>query len=226
YEMVLVRRGTRVRSGTWPWCYIRRSSRCWSRGRGRRLLVKVSRTLPGVAADGGVRRADKRSDAIPRQCGAEIVIQGSVAGNERVGLAPVAARFGEQIGLALIGVVSHRGGVRAYEGGAALEGNRIAEVSVRRTVVCSQLLSLAPIAVRFSKDVGRALPGMAVDSRIVRADESGATLEGDRLTEAVVRRAVAGGELLRLAPRAIRLGENIDCPLGGVGAYGSARRTD
>ncbi len=66
---------------------------------------------------------------------------------------------------------------------------------------------------------------MAVDSRIVRADESGAILEGDRLTEAVIRRAVAGGELLRLAPRAIRLGENIERALARVGADGGARRT-
>src|SRR4029077_20528705 len=134
----LVRRGTRVRSGTWPWCYIRRSTRCWSRrrtrGRRRRLLVKVSRTLPGVAADGGVRRADQRSQAIPRQCGAEIVVHRSVAGNERIGLAPVAARFGEQIGLALIGVVSAGGGARADRRRAAMGGGRVAEVGPRRTV--------------------------------------------------------------------------------------------
>src|SRR5260370_34403639 len=131
----------RCRAGARPWCW---SSPLWS-------LVKVSRTLPGVAADGGVRRADERSRAIPRECSAEIVVHRSVAGNERVGLAPVAARFGEQIGLALIGVVSHRGGVRADEGGAAIEGNRVAEVGARRTVASGQLLSLAPTAIRVSK---------------------------------------------------------------------------
>src|SRR5882672_9229074 len=139
-----------------PWYYSRRSTGCWSgrrspsrcranccrrrctwrrsRSRRRRLLVKVSRTLPGVAAYGWVRRADERSRAVPRQCGAEIVVHRSVAGNERVGLAPVAARFGEQIGLALIGVATDRRGVRADEGGAAIEGNRVAEVGARRTV--------------------------------------------------------------------------------------------
>ena len=157
-------------------CCRRRCTRRWSRGRRRRLLVKVSRTLPGVAAYGGVRRADERSDAVPRQCGSEIVIHSSVAGNERVGLAPVAARFGEQIGLALIGVAFDRGGVRADESGAAVEGNRVAEVGARRTVASGQPLSLAPTAVRFGEDVGRALPGMAVNSRIVRADESGAAV--------------------------------------------------
>jgi hypothetical protein len=98
------------------------------------LLIKVSRTLPGIAAYNGVRCANQRSRSVPRQCGAEIVIHRSVAGNERVGLAPVAARFGEQIGLALIGVATNRGGVRANEGGAAIEGNRVAEVGARRTV--------------------------------------------------------------------------------------------
>jgi hypothetical protein len=81
-----------------------------------------------------MRRADQRSRSVPSQCGSEIVIHRSVAGNERVGLAPVAARFGEQIGLALIGVATDRGGVRADEGGAAIEGNRIAEVDARRTI--------------------------------------------------------------------------------------------
>ncbi len=123
----LVRRTrARVRSWAWPRCSSRRSTGCWSgrwsparcranccrrrctwrrsRSRRRRLLVKVSRTLPGIAAYNGVRRADERSDAVPRQRGAEIVIHRSVAGNERVGLTPVAARFGEQIGLTLIGV--------------------------------------------------------------------------------------------------------------------------
>jgi hypothetical protein len=147
--------------------------------------------LPGIAAYGGVRRADQRSRSVPRQCGAEIVIHRSVAGNERVGLAPGAARFGEQIGLALVGVASDRGGVRADERGAAVEGNRVAEVGARRAVARRQLLSLAPTAVRFSKEVGRALPGMAVDSRIVRADEGGAAVEADRLAEAVIRRTVA-----------------------------------
>jgi len=81
-----------------------------------------------------MRRADQRSRSVPRQCGSKIVIHRSVAGNERVGLAPVAARFGEKIGLALIGVATDRGGVRADEGGAAIEGNRVAEVGARRTV--------------------------------------------------------------------------------------------
>ena len=67
---------------------------------------------------------------------------------------------------------------------------------------------------------------MAVNSRIVRADESGAAVEGDRLTEAVISRTVAGGELLRLTPGAIRLGEHIDRALARVGADGGARRTD
>ena len=179
------------------------------------MLVKISRTLPGVAGYRGVRRADQRNRSVPRQCGAEIIVDRSVAGNERVGLAPIAARFGEQIGLALIGVASDRGSVRADEGGAAIEGNRVAEVGARRTVASGQLLSLAPTAVRFSKDVGRALQGMAVDSRIVRADQGGAAVEGDRLTEAIIRRTVAGGELLRLAPCAIRLGEHVERALAG-----------
>ena len=136
------RRRARVRSRPRPWYYSRRSTGCWSgrwspgrcranccrgrctwrrsRGRRRRLLVKVSRTLPGVAAYRGMRRANQRSRSVPRQCGSEIVIHRSVAGNERVGLAPVAARFGEQIGLALIGVATDRGGVRADEGAAAI----------------------------------------------------------------------------------------------------------
>src|SRR2546430_17262421 len=67
---------------------------------------------------------------------------------------------------------------------------------------------------------------MAVNSRIVRADESGAAVEGDRFTEAVISRTVAGGELLRLTPGAIRLGENIERALTRVGADGGARRTD
>src|SRR5258708_38939233 len=102
----------RPRSWTRPWC-------C-------RLLVEVSRALIAIATYGGVRRADERSDAVPRQCRPEIVVHRSVASNERVGLAPVAARFGEQIGLALIGVASDRGAVRAYEGAGAVEGNRVA----------------------------------------------------------------------------------------------------
>src|SRR6266513_2004588 len=158
----LTRRWARMRGRPGPWCYSRRNTGCWSgrrspgrcrtnccrrrctwrrsRGRRRRLLVKVSRALPGVAAYGGVRRADERSRAVPRQCGSEIVIHSSVAGNERVGLAPVAARFGEQIGLALIGVASDRGGVRADESSAAVEGNRVAEVGARRTVASGQPL--------------------------------------------------------------------------------------
>ena len=242
------RRRARERSRSRPWCYSRRSTGYWSargspgrcrangcrrrctwrrsRGRRRRLLVKVSRTLPGVAAYGGVRRADERSDAVPSQRGSKIIIHRSVAGNERVGLAPVAARFGEQIRLTLIGVAADRGGVRADEGGAAIEGNCIAEVVARRTVDSGQLLRLAPVAIRFGKDVSRALQGMAVDSRIVCADEGRAALEGDRLTEAVIRRAVDSGQLLRLAPGTIRLGEHIDRALARVAADGSARRTD
>src|SRR5258707_14830665 len=100
----------RCRAGARPWCW---SSPLWS-------LVKVSCTLPGVAAYRGMRRADQRSRSVPRQCGSEIVIHRSVAGNERVGLAPVAARFGEQIGLALIVIATDRGGVRADEVGAAI----------------------------------------------------------------------------------------------------------
>ena len=84
------------------------------------MLVKVSRALPCIAVYHGVRRTDQCSRSVPRQCGSEIVIHRSVAGNKRVGLAPVAARFGEQIGLALIGVATDRGGVRADEGGAAI----------------------------------------------------------------------------------------------------------
>src|SRR5437868_8642298 len=152
-------------------CCRRRCTRRWSRGRRRRLLVQVSRTLPGVAAYGGVRRADERSDAVPRQCGSEIVIHRSVAGIEHVGLAPVAARFGEQIGLALIGVASDRGGVRADEGGAGLESDRIPKVGVRRAVACGELLCLAPTATRFCKYIRRTLQGVAVDSRIVGVDE-------------------------------------------------------
>ena len=67
---------------------------------------------------------------------------------------------------------------------------------------------------------------MAVDSRIVRADEGGAALEGDRLTEAVISRTVASGELLRLAPGAVRLGEHIERALARVAADGGVRRTD
>ena len=67
---------------------------------------------------------------------------------------------------------------------------------------------------------------MAVDSRIVRADQGGAALEGDRLTEAVISRTVASGELLRLAPGAVRLGEHIERALARVAADGGARRTD
>src|SRR5882757_7746096 len=156
-----------------PWCYSRRSTGYWSgrrspgrcranccrrrrtwrrsRGRRRRLLVKVSRTLPGIAAYRGMRRADQRSDAVPSQCGSKIVIHRSVAGNERVGLAPVSPRFGEQIGFALIGVATRGGSVRADKGPAAFESNRIAEVSVRRAVTRSKLLSLTPTAVRFGE---------------------------------------------------------------------------
>src|SRR5260370_32932 len=205
----------RCRAGARPWCW---SSPLWS-------LVKVSRSLVGVAAYGGVRRADECSRAVPRECSAEIVVHRSVAGNERVGLAPVAARFGEQIGLALIGVAADRGAVRAYEGAGAVERNRVAEVGVRRTVARSKLLRLAPRTTRLGKDVGRALKGMAVDSRIVRADDGGAAVEGDRLTEAVISRAVAGGELLRLAPPAIRLRENIIPALAPRGAGVGPRLT-
>ena len=127
----------RCRAGARPWC--------WSRPLC--LFVKVSRSLVAVAAYGGVRRADECSRAVPRECSAEIVVHRSVAGNERVGLAPVAARFGEQIGLALIGVATDRGGVRADEGGAAIEGNRVAEVGACRAIASGQLLSLAPTAV-------------------------------------------------------------------------------
>src|SRR6266700_7807341 len=141
-------RWARMRGRPGPSCYSRRSTGCWSgrrspgrcranccrrrctwhrsRGGRRRLLVKVSRALPGVAANGGVWRADERGRAVPRQCGAEIVVPRSIAGNARVGLAPVAVRFGEQIGLALIGVASDRRSVCAYEGGPAIEGKRIA----------------------------------------------------------------------------------------------------
>src|SRR5580704_11184586 len=207
-----MRSWARPRSWTSPWCP--------------RLLVEVSRALIAIAAYGGVRRADERRDAVPRQCRPEIVVRRTVAGNKRVGLAPVAARFHEQIGLTLIGVASDRGAVRADEGGAAVQGNRIAEVGVRRTVVRGELLHLTPRAIRLGKDVGRALKGIAVDSRIVRPDEGGAAVERNRLTETGVLRTVARGELLHLTPSPIRLGEHIERALARVATDGGARRTD
>src|SRR6267378_2599022 len=229
-------------SWAWPRCCSRRGTGCCSsrRSRGRcwanccrrrrrrcpRLLVKVSRTLPGVAVYRGVWRADQRGYSVPRQCGAEIVIHCSVAGSEHVGLAPVATRFGEQISLSLIGIATNGGRVCADEGASSLEGDRIAEVSVRRAVTRSELLSLAPTPIRFGEDVGRALKRMAINSRIVCADEGSACLESNRLTEAVSGGTVVRDELLGLAPSAIRLGENIDCTLGGVDANGGVRRTD
>src|SRR5467141_1299133 len=146
----------RPRSWTRPWC-------C-------RLLVEVSRALIAIAAYGGVRRADER-------------------------VAPV-------------------------------QGNRTAEVGVCRTVARGELLHLTPRAIRLAKDVGRALKGMAVDSRIVRPDEGGAAVQGNRLAETGVRRTVARGELLHLTPRAIRLGEHIERALACVAADSGLRRTD
>src|SRR2546423_1528856 len=207
-------------------CCRRRCTRRRGRGRRRRLLVKVSRTLPGVAAYGGVRRADERSDAVPRQCGSEIVIHSSVAGNERVGLAPIGARFGEQIGLALIGVASDRGGVCGDEGSAAVEGNRVAEVGARRAVASGKLLHLAPGAVRFGKEVGRALQGMAVNSRIVSADEGRAILERDRGAKVVEQRTIACGQLLTFTPSAVRLSEHVGCALTDDAAHGGGECTD
>src|SRR5258708_39411271 len=135
----------RRRAGARRWCW---SRPLWS-------LVKVSRSLVGVAAYGGVRRADECSRAVPRECSAEIVVHRTVAGNKRVGLAPVAARFHEQIGLTLIGVASDRGSVRADKGGAAVQGNRTAEVGVRRTVARGELLHLTPRAIRLGEHIGR-----------------------------------------------------------------------
>src|SRR6476646_7095375 len=194
----------RPRSWTRPWCS--------------RLLVEISRALIAIAAYGGVRRADERRDAVPRQCRPEIVVHRTVAGNKRVGLAPVAARFHEQIGLTLIGVASDRGAVRADEGGAAVQGSR--------TAARGELLHLTPRAIRLGKDVGRALKGMAVDSRIVRADEGGAAVQRNRLAETGVRRTVTRGELLHLTTRAIRLGEHIERALACVAADSGLRRTD
>src|SRR5437763_1713352 len=71
--------------------------------------------------------------------------------------------------------------------------------------------------------VSRALPCIAVDSRIVRTDQGGAAVERNRLTEAVIRRTVAGGELLRLAPCAIRLGEHVERALASIAADGGGR---
>src|SRR5258707_6922021 len=133
----------RPRSWTRPWC-------C-------RLLVEVSRALIAIAAYGGVRRADERRDAVPRQCRPEIVVHRTVAGNKRGGLAPVAARFHEQIGLTLTGVASDHGAVRADEGGAAVQGNRTAEVGVRRTVAPVALMHLTPSDIRLGKDVDPSL---------------------------------------------------------------------
>src|SRR6266853_1346192 len=88
-----------------------------------------------------------------------------------------------KVSRSLVGVASDRGAVRADEGGAAVQGNRTAEVGVRRTVARGELLHLTPRAIRLAKDVGRALKGMAVDSRIVRADEGGAAVQRNRLAE-------------------------------------------
>src|SRR5258708_6002117 len=203
---------TRPRSWTRPWCP--------------RLLVEVSRALIAIAAYGRVRRADERRDAVPRQCRPEIVVRGTVAGNKRVGLAPVAARFHEQIGLTLIGVASDRGAVRADEGGAAVQRNRLAETGVRRTVASGELLHLTPRAIRLGKHVGRALKGVAADSGTVRADEGRAAVERNRGAKVVVRRAIACGELLTFTPSAVRLGEQVGRALASVAAHSGSECTD
>src|SRR6267143_1358878 len=182
-------------SWAWPRCCSRRGTgccssrrsrgRCWAnccrrrRRRSRRLLVKVSRTLPGIAVYRGVWRANQRGYSVPRQCGAEIVIHCSVAGSEHVGLAPVATRLGEQISLSLIGIATHGGRVCADEGAAGVEGDRIAEVSVRRAVTRSELLSLAPTAIRLGEDIDCTLGGVDANGGVRRTDQYGRAFEYD-----------------------------------------------
>ena len=119
--------------------------------------------------------------------------------------------------LTLTGIVSDRRDVRSDEGLSGVEGHCVTEVGIRRAVASGELLRLVPVVIGIGKDVGRALTGMTIDSRIVRADKRSTVADGNGLTEAVVRRPVARGEFLRLGPSAIRLSEGIDCALDLVG---------
>src|SRR6478735_4390873 len=155
----------RPRSWTRPWCS--------------RLLVEISRALIAIAAYGGVRRADERRDAVPRQCRPEIVVHRTVACGELLHLTPRAIRLAKDVGRALKGMAVDSCIVRADEGGAAVQRNRLAETGVRRTVARGELLHLSPRAIRLGEHIERALACVAADSGLRRTDEYGRALERD-----------------------------------------------
>src|SRR5256885_618369 len=83
-----------------------------------------------------------------------------------------------------------------------------------------------PWCSRLLVEVSRALIAIAAYGGVRRADERRDAVPGQCRPEIVVRRTVAGGELLPLTPRAIRLGEHIERALACVAADSGLRRTD
>ena len=148
-----------------PRCRSRARPGCWSKSHS----VEVGGALESIAIYRRVRRAHEQGGTVQRQGSAEEIVRRSVAGDKCVRLTPIAIRFFEEIRFALATVVSDRRDVRSDERAGGIERHRIAEVGICCAVARSELLPLGPGAIGIGEYVGRALTGMAIDTRVIRA---------------------------------------------------------
>ena len=157
-----------------------------------RLGEHIDRALGGVAANGGTICTDHERAAVERHRGTKVVEQPAIACDQLLTFTPSAVRLSEHVGCALTDDTAHGGGECTDEKGIVGECDPISEFVPRQAVARGQLLSLAPTAVRFGEQVGRALETVLA----IGADQCSGAVERSGRAEVAVCRAIAGGDLL------------------------------
>src|SRR5882757_9147525 len=186
-----------------------------------RLGEHIERSLACVAADSGLRRTDEYGRALERDCEAKVIVGRTIIGSEFLRLRPSTVRLSENIDGALGSVATDSGTICTDNERAAIERHRGTKVVEQSAIACGELLTFTPSAVRLGEQVGRALASVAAHSGSECTDEKGIVGECDPIAEFVPRQAVARGQLLSLAPTAVRFGEQVGCTLETVVAVGA-----
>src|SRR4029450_1912968 len=152
---------------------------------------------------------------------AKVIVGDTIISCEFLRLRPSAVRLGENIDHALGGVAADSGAICTDHERAAVERHRGTKVVEQPAVASGQLLTFTPSAIRLSEHVGGALTGDTTYGGGECTDENGIIIECGPISEFVPRQAIASGQLLSLAPTAIRFGEEVGCTLETVVAIGA-----
>ncbi len=184
------------------------------------VLEDVGRAFRGSAS---VReyRPDQHRVSFDRDVDAEEPDIGNVRGEELLLFDPHRPVVPEYVGGALLQF--HRGGIlleRADHRGVAVQRDGEPEAIAGRSVTRRKLLGLDPAAAVVLEDVGRSC------LRIVEvgADESGSSLEIDRLAEGINHLAIAREELLLFHPRGAVVPEGVDRSTVALDSHGTDER--